>query len=288
MAPGGPTFRERHYRAQDGRRLYFRDYGDPLARKTPLLCLSGLTRNSKDFHDLARRLAGDRRVVCPDYRGRGRSEYDPDWRNYEARAILGDVRNLLIAANLHRVAICGISFGGLIAMALSVLAPTVLAGVILNDVGPDLNTAGTGRILDYIGQDHPQPDWDTAVATMRRTFPTLSYSTDEEWRRFTEATFQKGADGRLHVDYDTALAKPLRRSNGREDLWRLFGSLRRLPVLVVRGGVSDVLSEATVRKMIEVKPDLMHLTLPGVGHVPSLSEPASEHAIDELLSRVDG
>jgi pimeloyl-ACP methyl ester carboxylesterase len=288
MELAGRPFREHHTRAQDGRRLYYRDYGDPLARKAPLLCLCGLTRNSKDFHRLASRLAAERRVVCPDYRGRGRSEYDSDWRNYRARVILGDVRDLMIAANLHRAVVCGVSFGGLLAMALSVVAPTALAGAILNDVGPNLNADGTARILGYIGRDHPQPNWDAAVATMKQTFPTLSYSTDEEWRRFTEATFREGGDGQLHVDYDTALAEPLARGDSHDDLWRLFGGLRRLPVLVVRGGVSDVLGEATMRKMAEVKPDLAHLTLPGVGHVPSLSEPDSERAIDDLLSRVDG
>ena len=281
-------FQERTYHAQDGRRLYYRDYGDPLSAPPPLLCLSGLTRNSKDFDVLARRLAGRRRVVCPDYRGRGRSDTDPDWRKYAPRETLSDLRHLMIAANLHRVVICGVSFGGLLAMALGVVAPTALAGVILNDVGPDLNPSGAERILDYIGRDHPQPDWKTATATMRRTFPYLSHKTEEDWRRFTEASFREGADGLLHVDYDVNLVRPLRETGDREDIWRLFAALRRVPVLVLRGEKSDVLSEETVAKMHRVKPDLAQVTLAGVGHAPSLNEPESERAIDEFLQRIDG
>jgi len=281
------TFEARHYRAQDGRRLYYRDYGDPLSAPPPLLCLSGLTRNSKDFDVMARRLAGRRRIVCPDYRGRGRSDTDPDWQKYAPRETLGDVRHLMIAAGLHRVVICGVSFGGLLAMAMSVVAPTALAGVILNDVGPDLNPTGTARILDYIGRDHPQADWDTATAAMRQTYPTLSYESDAEWRRFTEASFREGTDGLLHVDYDINLVRPLRETGEQEDIWRLFAALRRVPVLVLRGGKSDVLSEETVAKMHRIKPDLTHVTLAGVGHAPSLNEPESERAIDEFLQRID-
>ncbi len=281
-------YRECTYHAQDGRRLFYRDYGDPLSAPVPLLCLSGLTRNSKDFDRLARRLAGRRRVVCPDYRGRGRSDPDPDWRKYMPRETLSDVRHLMMAADLHRVVICGVSFGGLLAMALSIIAPTALAGAILDDIGPDLNSSGAERILHYIDHDHPQPDWETAVSTLRQTFPYLSHKTEEDWRHFAEATYRQGADGRLHVDYDINLARPLREPREEEDIWRLFGGLRRVPVLVLRGGVSDVLSEATVAKMVEVKPDLEHLTLAGVGHTPSLSEPESERAIDDFLRRIDG
>lgn len=284
----GPAFEEKYYHAQDGRRLYYRDYGDPLSGPAPILCLSGLTRNSKDFDRLARRLSGARRVVCPDYRGRGRSDRDPDWRNYAPRVTLTDVRHLMIAADLHKAVICGVSFGGLLAMALSVIAPTALAGVILDDIGPDLKTAGRERIMTYIEHDHPQPDWPAAIATMRATFPYLSHETEEDWRSFTEASFREGADGRLHVDYDVNLTRPLEESQEQEDLWKLFGGLRHVPVLAIRGGESDVLSAATFARMAEVNPDLMQLTLPGIGHTPTLSEPESERAIDAFLLHIDG
>lgn len=287
QAPGG--FRERSFSAQDGLRLYYRDYGDPLSRGTPVVCLAGLTRNSKDFHGLAGRLSARRRVVCPDYRGRGRSARDPDWRNYAPQVILGDVVQLLAANNLHPVVVCGVSFGGLLAMGLAVAAPTALAGVILDDVGPEVEPAAGKRILDYVSRDRPQPDWAAAVTEIKALFPDLSYTTEAGWRGFAEATYRAGADGRLHFDWDVALAKPLMEGrNGAHDHWPLYRALARLPVLAIRGGRSDVLSEATFARMAAEKPDLVQLTLPRVGHAPTLEEPELEHAIDEFLARIDG
>ncbi len=180
-AVGGAEFRERSFSARDGLRLYFRDYGDPLSPGTPLLCLGGLTRNSKDFHHLARRLSARRRVLCPDYRGRGRSPHDPDWRNYAPPQILNDTIQLLAATNLHRVVVCGVSFGGFLAMAMGVAAPIALAGVILDDVGPEVDPAVGRRILDYVSVDRPQPDWDTAVAAFKARHPNLSRRDDAAW-----------------------------------------------------------------------------------------------------------
>jgi pimeloyl-ACP methyl ester carboxylesterase len=289
MAEAADAFRERTLSAGNGLRLYLRDYGDPLSHGVPLVCLGGLTRNSKDFEILARRLARRRRVVCPDYRGRGRSDYDPDWRNYAPRVILGDVIQLLAATNLHRVVVCGVSFGGLLAMGLAVAAPALLAGVILDDVGPEVDPGVGRQILDYISVDHPQPDWTAAVAEVKTRFPNLSYTAEADWRRFAEATYREGPDGRLHFDWDVRLAKPLIAERGRaRDFWPLYRALKRVPVLAIRGGLSEVLSEATFARMAAEKPDLMQLTLPNVGHVPMLDEPEAERAIDDFLERVDG
>ena len=119
MGSTTPGFRERWFSAQDGLRLYFRDYGSPSAPGTPMLCLGGLARNSKDFDRLARRLCQHRRVVCPDYRGRGRSSYDPQWQNYRPEVYLNDLAHLLAVCNLHRVLVCGTSMGGLLSMGLA-------------------------------------------------------------------------------------------------------------------------------------------------------------------------
>lgn len=281
------AYRERRLGARDGLSLYYRDYGDPLAAGVPLLCLAGLARNSKDFHPLASRVSGRRRVLCLDYRGRGQSDYDPDWRKYRHDVVLDDIFQLLAATNAHPVVICGVSYGGLMAMGLAVAAPSLLAGAILNDVGPDVDPAGSRRILTYIGQDRPQPDWDSAVAELRRALPTLSFPGADDWRRFTEATFRPGDDGLLHFDWDVQLVRPLLKPREVPDLWPPFGALRRLPVLAIRGGVSDVLSAATLQRMIAEKPDLAHVTVPGVGHVPSFEQPEVETAVDEFLARVD-
>lgn len=277
-------YRERRYTAQDGLSLYYRDYGDPLSEPPPVLCLGGLTRNSKDFHRFAERLAETRRVVCPDYRGRGRSDYDPAWRNYRPEVYAGDLFHLMAAANLHKIIVCGVSMGGLLAMGLSVLVPSHLAGVILDDVGPEVSDAGVERIRAYAGRDHPQPDWSAAVGEVKRLFPNLGVGDEADWRRFTEATFREGKDGLLHVDWDIALAKAL--THDRHDLWVYYRALRSLPVLAFRGALSDVLSEETFDRMAEVKPDLTRVTVPGVGHVPLLEHTLVEQAIHDFLAEI--
>jgi pimeloyl-ACP methyl ester carboxylesterase len=281
-----PLYRERHLTAQDGLRLYYRDYGDPRSRRLPVLCLTGLTRNSRDFAALAARLAPHRRVLCPDYRGRGRSDYDPDWRNYDPMTYLNDIGHLLVANDVHRVVVIGSSLGGLLGMGLAVLRPTSVAAIVVNDIGPDIERGGLDRILDYIGKDHPQPDWPSAVTALRQSLPRLASKDDGWWERFARATYREGDDGILHYDWDVAIAKPLIRANGRvQDLWPPFRGLRDLPTLVVRGGISDVLSEAGLMRMAEAKPDLIHVTVPDVGHVPSLDEPEIQGTLDDFIAR---
>jgi pimeloyl-ACP methyl ester carboxylesterase len=282
-------FEERFLTSQDGLRLYYRDYGgreprSAAAAKTPLLCLPGLTRNSKDFHGFAARLAAERRVICPDYRGRGRSAYDPNWRHYEARVYIDDIRHLLAATNLHHVVVVGTSLGGLLAMAMAVAVATALAGVVLNDVGPAVNADALTRILAHAGDGRTQPDWESAARHLRRSLPHLSIDTEEGWLRMAHSTYREGADGLLHVDWDVTLVKPLLRRRRAPDLWPLFRALRRVPVVAVRGGVSDVLTEATFARMKAEKPDLVQVTVPGVGHAPSLGEPDAARAIGDFLA----
>jgi pimeloyl-ACP methyl ester carboxylesterase len=279
-------YRERTITTQDGLRLYYRDYGDPASPRPPLLCLSGLTRNSADFADLAERHAGERRMICLDYRGRGRSGYDANWRNYDPRVYLGDIAHLVAANDLHRVVVIGTSLGGLLTMALAVLKPTILAGAVINDIGPDVVAGGVARILDYIGVDQPQPDWESAVAYLRQLLPTLSIRTEEGWLKMARATFREGADGKLHFDWDLNLARPLALTRGPlPDLWPYFRALRRLPVLALRGALSDVLSVETFERMALAKPDLLRVTVANVGHAPTLNEPEAAAAIDAFIRR---
>lgn len=287
MAPVPLLYREQRFRSQDDLALYYRDYGDPLSPKTPLLCLSGLTRNAKDFERLALRIAAERRVLSPDYRGRGRSQYDPDWRNYRPETYLNDIRHLLIAANVHRFIAVGTSLGGILAMALGTLMPKALVGVVLNDVGPEVASPGLARILDYIGADRPQPDWAHASAHLKLMFPKLGLTEEADWLRLAEGTYRAGEDGLLHFDWDTALARPIVGSRGEvPPMWPLFRSLRKLPALAVRGANSDVLSETTFEAMAREKPDLVRVTVPGVGHTPTLEEPATRAALDGFLARL--
>jgi pimeloyl-ACP methyl ester carboxylesterase len=278
------TYRERLISAQDGIRLYCRDYGDPLSGRTPVLCLSGLTRNSKDFADLAERLAPRRRVLCLDYRGRGRSDYDRNWRNYDPFVYLADIGSVLAACGVERVVAVGSSLGGILAMGLAVLRPTCLAGAVINDIGPDVAPAGLERILDFIGSDRPQADWPSAVAMLRRSMTRLPTRDEAWWDRFARATFREGKDGLLHFDWDIAIARPLLRSNGKfQDLWPVFGALRDVPCLAVRGALSDVLSAEGLARMCAAKPDLAHVTVPNVGHVPALDEPEIAGVLDAFI-----
>jgi pimeloyl-ACP methyl ester carboxylesterase len=281
-----PPYRERHLSAQDGLRLYYRDYGDPLSQRVPVLCLTGLTRNSADFDDLAMRLAAERRVLCPDYRGRGRSSYDRDWRNYDPIVYLGDIRHILSANDVERVVVIGSSLGGILSMGMAVLFPTSVAAVVINDIGPDVDGDGLGRILNFIGADRPQPDWPSAVHALRHSLPRLASKNDAWWERFARATYREADDGRLHFDWDIAIAKPLLRSKGAiQDLWPIFRALRDIPALVVRGALSDVLSAEGLRRMAEAKPDLIQVTVPDVGHVPSLDEPEIQGILDDFIAR---
>ena len=282
------AYREDYLSAQDGLRLYYRDYGDAASLRPPVLCLCGLTRNAGDFDRLARRLSAERRVVSMDYRGRGRSDYDPDWRNYTPEACVSDVMQLIFALNLHGLVIIGTSYGGLLGMGLAVYLPTVLAGLIVNDTGPELNPAGIDRIMTYVGRDNPQPDWDAADANLREIFPHLRLRSEEDWKLMVRGTFREGDDGLLHHDWDPHIAKPFLESPTVRDLWPYYRALRHLPVLAIRGSESDVLSEAAFERMAKEKPDLIRVTVDGVGHTPTLEEPECRGAIDDFLRRIDG
>jgi len=289
MTAEAAAHRDCHFTAQDGIRLYYRDYAGPAGNghdRPVALCLPGLARNSKDFDGLARRLMGRHRVLAPDYRGRGRSAYDPDWLHYHPRTYLNDLRHLLTLANVHRAVVIGTSLGGIMGMALGVLMPGVLAGVVLNDVGPDVPPTGLNRILAYLGEDRTQPDWPAAAQHLRRMMPQLSLKTDEDWMRFARCTYREGEDGRLHYDWDPNIVRPILEDRApRPDLWPLFRSLRRLPVLVVRGGASDILPPATFERMVGEHPGLRTVVVPEVGHAPTLDEQPAQEAIDDFIDR---
>lgn len=280
-----PLFRERYLTAQDGLRLYFRDYGDPASPRLPLLCLTGLVRNSADFAEFAERHAGERRVLCPDYRGRGRSAYDRDWRNYDPFIYASDIAHLIAATGLTRLIAIGTSLGAVLAMGLAVLKPTVLGAVVLNDFGPEVAPGGLARILDYIGTDHPQTDWESAARYLRELLPTLSIRTAEGWLKMARGTYRIGGDGRLHFDWDLNIAKPLARAaRAVPDLWPYFRALRPVPTLALRGDLSDVLSPATFERMALAKPDLLRVTVANAGHAPTLNEPEAA-AVDDFIRR---
>jgi len=281
------SFREHHYAAQDGLSLYYREYGAPERLGIPVLCLTGLTRNSRDFHRLASRLCTGRRVICPDYRGRGRSQYDANSANYQPVTYLHDIRHLLTVTGIARVIVIGTSLGGVLAMAMSAMMPTALAGVVLNDIGPDIDQSGLQRILDYIGVDRPHVDWTSAAKDLRVMFPSLSLQGDAQWEAAARATWGKKDDGLLHFDWDVRLSQALADDSELPDLWPMFGGLGRMPLLSIRGALSDVLSGQTVMAMATAHPGMKQVTVPDAGHVPSLGEPEAEGAIDAFIAAID-
>ena len=280
MAP----YRERRITAQDGLGLYVRDYGDPISPRTPVLCLGGIARTHHDFDDLAPRLAAGRRVVCPDYRGRGQSDYDSDWRNYHPRVYIRDMLDILTALDMHRVVVIGTSMGGLMAMALAIARPGALAGAVLNDVGPEIDLAGVVRIIAYMRANARQPSWDAAIEFLMKNFRHQRLTTREQWLKLAMRTYREGPDGVLRYDFDAAIVRQLE-TDALPDYWPHYRALGRTPVLAIRGALSDVLSEATFERMAAEKPDLVRVTVPGVGHVPLLDEPECESAIDDFLER---
>jgi pimeloyl-ACP methyl ester carboxylesterase len=272
-------------------RLVARDYGSDFSRLTPVLCLPGLTRNAKDFETVAQRLSPLRRVICPDFRGRGRSQYAGDPLTYRPDQELADTLALLDRLGIGRVAAIGTSRGGIVAMVMAAKAKERLAGVLLNDIGPRIETAGLIRIRTYLGTDPAFASWQEAVAALKRTnvgFDTLS---DDEWLAFAKRVFRE-EDGKPRTDYDGKLTATFPavediRSGKVPELWGLLDLMTDIPVTVLRGEQSDLLSAAIVTEMTQHAPALEAVTVANRGHVPFLGEAESEAAIDRWLARID-
>ena len=279
---------DRYYTSADGLRLYYRDYSAAQPGKLPVLCLPGLTRNSRDFEWVAEHLQRERRVLCADLRGRGRSQHDPEWRNYHPGTYLADVVRLLADAGVQRCVFLGTSLGGLLTMMLAVMQPQLLAAAILNDIGPEVDPTGLARIASYVGRHAPVRTWPEAVATVRATYgemlPGLS---DEQWAAYTRRSYTE-VDGVPRIDMDPGIGEAVRSAPAAAapDLWPTFAALRTVPTLVLRGANSDILSVATFDRMQAVKPDLARVEVPHRGHVPLLDEPEAVSAIDSFLARL--
>lgn len=276
-------------RTTDGLMLSFREYGSRISLATPVLCLPGLTRNAKDFDAIATEMAPERRIISLDARGRGCSDYDPKIENYNLVVEVGDILSLISAEFERPCVILGTSRGGLAAMILSGVRPSMIAGIILNDIGPVLEPAGLERIVETLGvAPEPLETWDDAVAALKATnakeFPTLS---EDEWLVWAQRTFRE-EDGKPVLDYDPKLRDAVLESAGAvPEFWPQFRAMAEIPTLVLRGENSDLLSAATVDAMRRAKPDLTAVKVKGRGHVPFLDEPEALSAIHAFVSRVD-
>lgn len=291
-----PSFHDIFATSTDGLRLHARGIGPTGAAALPILCLPGLTRTADDFDIVAQALASEpqhpRRVVAIDYRGRGKSDFDSNPANYTVPIEATDVLALASAAGISRAIWLGTSRGGLISMAIAATRPELVAGVVLNDIGPELDIGGLMKIKGYLGAPATPQTWDEAANGLHRlfggAFPAL---TRDEWMAWARRAFRQDAEGRLIRTYDTALARgfdAISPETPPPKLWELFGQMARVPLLSIRGELSDLLSRACVDHMKRLRPDMDTWDVPQQGHAPLLADEPTIARIRAFCRSCDG
>jgi pimeloyl-ACP methyl ester carboxylesterase len=280
--------------ARDGLKLHARDYGPLASEAPPVVCLPGFARTAADFHELALALSQDaarpRRVLALDYRGRGLSDYDKDWKNYDIRVELDDLMQVLVATGIDRAVFVGTSRGGLLTMALAAARPAAIMGVVLNDVGPVIDARGLLRIRGYVGKLPAPRSYGEGAEILKRLsdqqFPVLG---DAEWEMVARRTWTD-RDGRFRTDYDPKLMKVLEELDLEAPLpvlWDYFAGLNHVPLLAIRGANSDMLAEKTLTEMGERHPDCDTFVAPGQGHAPLLGTKEMVRRIGRLVGRAE-
>ena len=276
-------YEDRYYTGADGLRLYFRDYPGP-SNKMPVLCLPGLTRNSRDFAALAEWVSGERRVICPEFRGRGKSEYDPEWRNYHPLQYATDTWRLLDELELDKVVLIGTSLGGWMAMLMNYQQAGRIAAAVMNDIGPEANPEGITRVTAGAGRLDRVSTLEEAIAQVK-IFYEIAFPdwNEEQWRAYTEITYRKTGDGDFDLNFDRNIGHAAREgvSGLTIDPWDLFDSLRDVPTLVIHGALSDILTDEIILKMQQSKTDLQIAVVSNRGHAPLLDE---EEAVDAIAT----
>lgn len=280
-------FEDCYFTVRDGLRLHYRDYpGD--SGRPPILCLPGLTRNARDFADLAERYSPRFRVLALDFRGRALSDYDPDPSRYHAMTYAEDVIELLDQIGIPKAIFIGTSLGGLVTMAIAVTNPDRIVAAVLNDVGPDVDPSGIERILTYVGKDVRYSSWDEAGEAVSKNYgASFDRYTHEDWVKMVQRNCRE-ENGEIRFDYDMAIAEPFKNAGATPapDLWPFFAALAPKPLVVVRGEHSDLLTTGTAERMQSVAPGMKLAVVRGVGHAPELNEPEAVSAIDDLLNRL--
>ena len=287
-------FEDYFYTASDGLKLHARLYGSQDSEALPVVCLAGLTRNAADFHDLAVHLSSGRsprRVIAFDYRGRGRSAYDPNWHNYDPIVEAGDVVAGLTALGIEHAAFIGTSRGGLITFVLAAMRPGLLKAVVLNDIGPVVEGSGLAQIRSYLERAPKPATFEEAVALQKSAqkgvFTKLS---DADWQRAVRAIYRDD-NGRPVPDFDPALLNTLKSVNlskALPEFWPQFMGLSGVPVLAIRGENSLLLSPETLEQMAKRHPDLETITVSGQGHAPLLETAGLPGKIAAFLRRKTG
>jgi esterase len=268
----------------NGMRLHYLDFGN--ASAPPLVCIHGLTANAHSFDGIAPQLAGRYHVMSVDVRGRGDSQWAPV-SEYILPAYVNDLNGMLDSLKIPRTSLIGTSMGGMISMTFAVLFPGKVEKIVLNDIGPEIDPAGLKRIMDYVVEP-PQEFKDLAevVSYYRSIYPPVAHEPDAlvaEWVKTSVKPTDRGTlTWKMDPGVRQALREALKNPPPQIDTWKPYASIKA-PILVVRGGDSDILSDATAHKMCEVSPNTKMVEVPGVGHAPFLTEPAAARAIAEFF-----
>ena len=278
--------------ARDGIRLAAFVYGGHHNDPCPVVCLPGLTRTSHDYDILARHLSsssgGSRKVICLDYRGRGASGHDRDWRNYSLPVELDDLIAALSVFGLHHIDLIGTSRGGLLAMLMGAARPGVLNSVILNDIGPEIEPTGLMRIKNSIEKPGNPANMDETAKYLQKIHgPQFTAFGPSDWMRHAHLSFTQNQDGSIATRYDPRLVKSMQSINIEEripDLWPQFAGLTNIPTLVLRGENSDILSQSTAQKMQAIHSRLKFLEVPGQGHAPDVGFSELPKQVAEFLA----
>ncbi|MFZ1744133.1 MAG: alpha/beta hydrolase [Pontixanthobacter sp.] len=285
-------YTDRFWSSPDGLKLHFRDYpARNEAGKTgpPIFCMHGLTRNARDFADLAEQLSDQWRVIVPEMRGRGESEYAKDSATYNPLTYVGDIEALLTQEGIERFVAIGTSLGGLMTMLMAAMNPARIAAAVLNDIGPVVDLAGIDRIREYVGQGRNFPSWMHAARSLAEThhesFPEFEL---EDWLEMAKRGMVVQQNGRIAFDYDMTIAEPFQQDDGAAppDLWPAFEALAGRPLLIVRGGLSDLLTADTLAEMQRRVPEARAVTIGNIGHAPLLEVEEAVGAIRQLLAQV--
>ena len=288
----GKAYTDRFWDSPDCLKLHFRDYparDGAAQREVPVVCMHGLTRNARDFAGLAEHVSAQRRVLVPEMRGRGESEYAKDSATYNPLIYVHDVLALLEQEGITRFVAVGTSLGGLMTMMMASMDNSKIAGVVLNDIGPEIDPEGINRIREYVGQGRSYPSWMHAARALQEVHASShpAFGIDE-WLDMAKRGMVVQQNGRIAFDYDMSIAEPFQQDDSAAppDLWPAYEALAGRPILLVRGALSDLLTPETLAEMQKRIPDVLAVTVPDVGHAPLLEEPESLAAIDQLLAQI--
>ncbi len=295
------SYKDIWWKSHDGLNLYARDYqhADSARLLSPsvhegerpptIVCIHGLTRNSADFAQLCDHLAQGYRVVAVDVRGRGRSDCDPNPMNYHPATYAEDMLALFDKLGLGKVILIGTSMGGLISMLVATQQPQRVGAIVLNDIGPEVHAPGLERIKEYVAEPNTVANWDEAAkalsASHQREYPDF---VEEDWALFARNLYREGDDGRPILNYDPNIAVPMQAMGDTPspDLWAVFDYLKNIPLLVVRGEYSDILTRECVEAMRNQHPRCCAVEVAHRGHAPLLTEPRAVNAIEHFLEAV--